>query len=479
MARSCKRISIVQALAGALLATTAAAADDAVVLPNMVPFPNPTGMAATFSTQGAIDLTNPFFASLGTNGRSCGSCHVASAAWTITPPEVKARFDATAGTDPIFRTNDGSNSPHADVSSVDARRAAFSMLLDKAVIRIGLPIPANAEFELTAVDDPYGYASASELSLFRRPLPSTNLKFLSAVMWDGRETFTDATSHDCILGTSTCFAPLHVNLADQANTATVGHAQAAAAIDPAQRAAIVAFETTLFTAQIYDDDAGNLMALRAQGGPRTLAESAFYFGINDVLAGDYRTHAAFDPSAFDLYDTWDSAARIGPMPIEKRDRVTARLAVARGQALFNGKAINITNVKGLNDDLHTPVIRGTCTTCHDTPNAGNHSVPVPLDIGIADASRRTPDLPLYTLRNRATGEIVQTTDPGRALITGKWKDIGRFKGPVLRALAARAPYFHNGMAADLDAVVEFYNTRFEIGFTDAEKRDLAAFLRTL
>ena len=47
-----------------------------------------------------------------------------------------------------------------------------------------------AEFELTSVDDPYGYASAAELSLFRRPLPTTNLKFLSAVMWDGRETFS-------------------------------------------------------------------------------------------------------------------------------------------------------------------------------------------------------------------------------------------------------------------------------------------------
>jgi cytochrome c peroxidase len=74
---------------------------------------------------------------------------------------------------------------------------------------------------------------------------------------------------------------------------------------------------------------------------------------------------------------------------------------------------------------------------------------------------------------------VQTTDPGRALITGKWKDIGRFKGPVLRALAARPPYFHNGMAADLEAVVDFYNTRFDIGFTEREKRDLVAFLRTL
>ena len=125
------------------------------------------------------------------------------------------------------------------------------------------------------------------------------------------------------------------------------------------------------------------------------------------------------------------------------------------------------------------MLQGTCTTCHDTPGAGNHSIPAPLDIGLTDASRRTPDLPLYTLQNRQTGERIQTTDPGRALITGKWKDIGRFKGPILRALATRAPYFHNGSASDLGAAVDFYNQRFGIGLTEDEKADLVAFLLTL
>jgi hypothetical protein len=32
-----------------------------------------------------------------------------------------------------------------------------------------------------------------------------------------------------------------------------------------------------------------------------------------------------------------------------------------------------------------------------------------------DAGRRSPDQPLYTLRNRATGETIRTIDPGRAL----------------------------------------------------------------
>ena len=88
-------------------------------------------------------------------------------------------------------------------------------------------------------------------------------------------------------------------------------------------------------------------------------------------------------------------------------------------------------------------------------------------------------MPLYTLRNCATGETRQTTDPGVALLTGQWKDIGKFKGPVLRGLAARAPYFHNGSAADLGDVVDFYDTRFGIGFTPQEKADLIAFLNSL
>ncbi len=148
--------------------------------------------------------------------------------------------------------------------------------------------------------------------------------------------------------------------------------------------------------------------------------------------------------------------------------------------MFNTKPIVITGVKGINDDLNVPEFHGTCTTCHDTPSAGDHSIPAPLDIGLTDASRRTPDLPLYTLRHNAPPfETIQTTDPGRALSTGKWKDIGRFKGPILRALATRAPYFHNGSAEDLDAVVDFYNQRFGIGLTDDEKDDLVAFLLTL
>jgi cytochrome c peroxidase len=74
---------------------------------------------------------------------------------------------------------------------------------------------------------------------------------------------------------------------------------------------------------------------------------------------------------------------------------------------------------------------------------------------------------------------VQTTDPGRGLVTGKCADVGKTKGPILRALPARAPYFHNGSAATLRDAIEFYDQRFNLNMTDRQKADLVAFLQTL
>src|SRR5262249_36880841 len=130
-------------------------------------------------------------------------------------------------------------------------------------------------------------------------------------------------------------------------------------------------------------------------------------------------------------------------------------------------------------DWGVPRRGAPCTSGAASPNVGTRSGALPIDIGLTDEAVRPPDMPLYTLRKRQTGQVRTTTDPGRALLTGKWQDIGKFKGPVLRGLAARAPYFHNGLAADLGAVVDFYDERFAIGFTGQEKADLIAFLEAL
>jgi len=454
-------------LAPAFLLTTAATASVQADSGNQLTLPDSSGLMRTFTTQPSLDNSGAFFQSLGSNGRTCNSCHRAEDAWSISPAHVQARFLASGGTEPIFRTNDGSNSPNADVSSVGARFRAYSMLLNKGLIRVGMGVPASAEFTLSAVDDPYHYASAQELSLFRRPLPSTNLRFLTGVMWDGRETHA-AFKPPMDAGVDR--SDLVASLSQQAIDATLGHAQAGTAPTAAQVQQIVDFELGLHTAQVYDLGAGYLNDSDALGGPRILGNEFFHVGVNDVLGAD-PTGDAFNAKAITLFDAW--ADQYGPTS------PSARASIARGQQVFNTKSIAITGVAGLNDALGLPVISGTCTTCHDSPNVGNHSVALPIDIGLTDKTRRTADMPLYTLRNNATGATRQTTDPGLALRTGKWADIGKFKGAILRGLAARAPYFHNGLAASLDDVVNFYDTRFSIGLSRQEKADLAAFLRAL
>jgi hypothetical protein len=256
--------------------------------------------------------------------------------------------------------------------------------------------------------------------------------------------------------------------------ATLGHAQALVPPTAEQQRQIVEFEMALSTAQSADGKAGSLHRAGAKGGPVQLAREKFFVGINDPLGGN-PSGAQFTPAIFNLFESWANVADDVPGR-------AYRAAIARGEALFNSKPIDITGVAGLNDDLGAQHIQGTCGTCHDTPNFGNHSLPVPLNIGVSDLTSPLDlsYLPTITLRNKNNPNlVVQTTDPGRALITGKWKDIGKVKGPILRALASRAPYFHNGSAKTLDDVLDFYNMRFNVGLTPNEKADLVAFLKAL
>jgi cytochrome c peroxidase len=483
------------ALTGLVAAATAAAAAGAATpAPALLTFADSSGAIATWTAAGAIDTSNPFFQSLGTNGRSCASCHVPSQGFSITPPGLRARYSQSNGADPVFAAVDGANCP--SVRAAD--RAGHSLLLQHGLIRVALPLPLppTAQFTVSVVHDPYGCAIAADatsgapmLSVYRRPLPSTNLEFLSAVMWDGRETVMS------LADPRSAGQNLLTDLAHQVVDATLGHAQASTAPTPEQQMAIVSFETGLYTAQSFDRAAGRLDAGGASGGPAALAAQPYYAGINDVLGKD-PTGAPFDQNAMRLYVAWSSATG--------DDVAEARRDIAAGEQLFNSLPIVITNVRGLNDSaaLGKPTsFTGTCTTCHDTPGAGNHSLPLPLDIGVghaplpgleadpaiaaALAQLNPADLPVYLINNcpnpfnGGQPESFYTTDPGKALLTGQCSDFNRVKGPILRGLAARAPYFHNGAAANLRQVVEFYNARFRMALTSEQKQQLVAFLNSL
>lgn len=463
--------------------------------PQLIVTRDDAGQIGALKVDGPIDRRNPFFQSLGTNGRSCATCHDLGQGLSFSAAAARERYDATRGKDPLFASVDGANC--ANVARQD--RAGHSLMIRNGLVRIAITIPADAEFSITAVHDPYGCALVADpksgqlvASVYRRPLPTANLGFLSAVMWDARETGSPLNSGNSF-GVN-----LRADLAHQAMDATLGHAEAAQSPSSAQLDAIVDFELGLATAQIADDRAGRLTAGGALGGPLALAQQEYYPGQNDSLGQD-PTGDTFTPVVMQMFEAWaqSNASRYD-------DRARARAEIAAGEKLFNSAPLTIANVRGLNDNtaLGQPTsFAGTCGSCHDTPNVGNHSLPLPLDIGIAHSDMpgmepdpaiaaalrevSTPNLPVFLIQgcenpfNPGQPPSFYTTDPGKALVTGHCSDFNRLKGPVLRGLAGRAPYFHNGAAADLGEVVNFYDQRFGMHLTDRQKRQLQAFLESL
>jgi hypothetical protein len=452
-----------------------------IYLRNLFPFLDLTGFSATNSTTGSIDLSGPFFQSLGTNGRSCGSCHVPADGFGISARDAQFRYFISRGKDPLFAQIDGSTCPTGPINN--------SLIVNNGLIRIGIQVPPNTtdpnspQFTIVAVRDPYSCALTTNsqgqqtASMYRRPLPATNLGFLSTVMFDGRESLAHPLNNE-----QTFAANLNADLTQQAIDATMGHAQATQPPSAAQLSQIVNFELALNSAQLYDFSAGNLYGQEGSlGGPQYLPSQPYYPGINDSLGGDPKGQN-FNANAFTIYNSWQNSDN------------ARRASIARGQNIFNTQPLTISNVPGLTTGAQQIV--GTCTTCHDAPNVGDHSFPLPLDIGTGHSLEyetdpniiaglqqlHQPELPVFELvctQGSEAGQTFYTTDPGKALISGQCSDISRIKGPILRGLTARAPYFHNGAAANLSQVVNFYNQRFQIGLTPQQIEDLINFLQAL
>lgn len=431
---------------------------------------NPFGKGGTYQPRGPTRTAdNAFFQSLGTNGRSCVTCHQPPSGMSVSLRNIKARRSAAGGRDPIFAPVDGANCPNLVSASETsgslfggrigrgnrAFNEAHSLLLQKGLFRIFLPVDVKGggEIEVRVVSDPttcnldpdYNKDNTGKqvISMFRRPAISANLNFKTSgnIMWDGREP----------------------TLFTQAVSATLGHAQATNPPTQEQLAQIVSFETGVFSAQIRDKQAGQLTADGATGGPI-------------ALSADPPGQA--NSPVFNEYDTWN-------VPNE----TSKRQSIARGEVLFNTKTFIINNVRGVSDALGNN-IPGQCASCHNVKHAGvNIAQRGQIDIGIGGhAANFQParDLPIFEVRCK-TGPIpfnngsdtLRTNDPGLAVISGRCKDIGASTVPALRALASHEPYFRDGSAAALKNVVEFYDRRFSIGLTRREEQDLVNFLAAL
>ena len=457
--------------------------NNANLIASLTPYATATGTVATYNST-SIDTTGVFFQVLGTNGRTCEDCHKLNQGMSISAAATTALFTSSSGTDPLFAAVDGANCPTAATGDANAH----SLILNNGLMRISIKLPAGTQFTLAAQNDPYGCAISLDsatgrqiVSVYRRPLPATNLAFLSDVMWDARQTVSP-------LGAASTFtASMTTDLSSQAADAVATHGQGITVPTSSQLSQILALEQGLYTAQATDNAAGALNSNGATGGAANLAAQSYYPGINDAFGGD-PTGARFNPQSITLFTAWHNSANAQQASIE------------RGENIFNTAPLQIRNVRGINDNpaLGSPaVLNGSCSTCHDTPNVGSHSLSLLLDTG---ATRQTasetdpgilaglaqltaPSLPVYQItgcKDANNNPVTYvTSDPGRALITGLCADVNRVKVPALRGLSARSPFFHNGAATSLQQVVNFYNARFNMNLNQGQVADLVNFLSAL
>jgi cytochrome c peroxidase len=111
-------------------------------------------------------------------------------------------------------------------------------------------------------------------------------------------------------------------------------------------------------------------------------------------------------------------------------------AAARGKEVFDGP--------------------GQCATCHTGPM-------------LTDANDRL----------HAPADVVSEPEPNGAPSYASRSATKMYRTAPLRGVWQHPPYFHNGIAATLDAVVELYDTRKGLSLTAEQKADLVQYLKSL
>jgi hypothetical protein len=428
---------------------------------------------------------HPFFMPLGENGRACVTCHQPAYGMSFSADSARELWRRTNGKDPLFAAIDGSNCP----DQPQELEKSHSLLLNRGLIRVFLPVPKNAEFDIEIVSDPagcntsptYGLKSASPaISVYRRPRMAANLKYVTnagpaLVLKLGALADKDPATGRPV-GMNFMADAREPSLSTQARSAALGHVQAASISDEQLRR-IVDFESQIYVAQVFDRGAGSLAE---PGGPEALGPKAM---------AEHRTGGLgdndYDP-VFSLFDAWKKP---GNTPQEQ-----FRASVARGSDIFMFRQFWLREATHINTiGLGNPLKR-TCATCHNAQMTGQDLSAGWVDLGTTNYPRWTEpplyseaqELPVFKVTCKAKaqahpylGRVVYTTDPGRALISGRCVDIGSIVMQQFRGLSARAPYFANGSAKNLRELVDYYDRRFDMKLSETDKQDLINFLGVL
>jgi hypothetical protein len=476
-------------------------------LPAFATYANARGEVGVLNTSGSVATKgHPFFESIGSNGRACVTCHQPADGMSLSLRSIRERWTTTRGTDPLFAAVDGMNCPNLPPD--DPR--SHSLLLERGLVRVSLPwpprrtdgTPITPEFTIEVVRDPsgcntdrtYGLESANpSISVFRRPRPVANTKYTTHQGFGVGPFIAKSgipTSVDPVTG-----RPVSMNLmadaraptlAVQAEDAAAKHLQVEGRLSAGQIARIVEFESQVYVAQVSTAEAGSLIEREGPPafGPQHLADA------DAGVLGNNTTRYVFP-----LGGTWTRLPRTGDATADARN--AARESIARGHDVFMFRTFWIKDSMHLNTvGLGNPTKR-TCATCHGMHMTGMDTVNGWMDIGTTNLpwasevplnpwNEAKPQMPLFRITCNADvtphpflGRVIYTQDPGRALISGQCNDVGTIVMQQFRGLAARAPYFSNGSAATLRELVDFYDRRYNIGFSEQEKQDLTNFLGAL
>jgi len=480
---------------------------DGRTLPAEVRYANDYGALGILSTAGAVDTRgHAFFEPLGANGRACVTCHQPANAMSLSVASVRARWQETGGRDPLFAAIDGRDCPNLPAGDP----AAHSLILARGLIRVFLPWPPRRpdgeaiepEFTLEVVRDPTGcnldpeYGLTSDnptVSVYRRPRVAANLKYVTAAdfgvgAFSIKDSSPSARDPDTgrLVNMNMMADAREPTLKTQAVSAALTHLQAARPPSARQLAEILDFEQQIYAAEIEHVGAGPLVE---PGGPPALGPAALAAGRTSVLGNNITNYV------FPMGDAWKDLPRTGDAVTDARNEF--RESVARGHDVFFFRTFWIEGAMHINTvGLGNPIKR-TCSTCHgmhmtgmDTANGwmdvGTTNLPWAKEPEVSPWAHEEPELPLFKLTcdkahapHPFLGRTIFPQDPGRALITGKCNDIGTIVMQQFRGLAARAPYFSNGSAATLRELVDFYDRRFNIRYSEQEKQDLVNFLSTL
>jgi len=457
--------------------------------PEQIDYPNKEGSLRTLLAGAPLKTRgHPFFEPLGSNGRACVTCHQPADSMSLSAASAQRQWERTGGKDPLFAAIDGSNCP----TLPQDRRESHSLLLDKGLFRIERPWPvkqfngepAMPDFTIEVVRDPTGCNSgqygpaAGRISVYRRPRPVANMKYLLATGFP----FDPKQGHalpldpdDGKMQSGNLMSDNRAgNLRIQMEDAAAGHLQMAGKLTPAQISQIRDFELRIYSAQQADRFGQDVSALGAEGGPKKLRDSQ-PGALGSIGKPVWSEYAAWEKIAP------EEASRLTPA------QLAFRQSVARGARVFREKTFLIFDSAGITTQVGfgNPV-RNSCVFCHNMSQMGNDVAPGQVDLGTTTLPFADPrsDLPLFRITclkapHPYYGRVIYTYDPGFALTSGKCADVGKITLQSLRGLSARAPYFSNGLARDLRGIVDYYERRYSIGYTEQEKQDLVNLMSVL